>query len=183
MCVWQELATIRNSSWVDFLTQMEPSCLSSLFYLPSIVVFLLFAYTLPLWATSHANIYCAWTISVTVSNGPEAQARTGLSAAGLISRHTWSVPTLMPGLIYFAWVCQQLPSEISPELHFFFSFFLYSGVDLAVEYYFSKSDHDWARKICLCRVQEPVLVVKISTQRPSDLKPEPSHLLCSLYSL
>lgn len=125
-CVWQELASVRNSSWSDFLTQTKPSFLSSLLYRHSIVVSLLSSFTLSLEHTRthpnthtriHAQTYAHFLVMA--SNGLQAQARTGLTAVGPISRNTWWVPALVSGLIYKAWDCQQLPLQIKTPVHLY----------------------------------------------------------------
>lgn len=89
-------------------TQRAALFLTLLHHLRPTVAFLFSLLELSLWARAS----CTRTISVMLSNGLEAQVRTDLTAAGLISRNTWWVPALMPRLIYEAWDRQQPSSEI-----------------------------------------------------------------------
>ena len=117
-CVWRELARERE---FFFLPDFTFSLTNRAFlFISSPLSSPLYCCVSPLSSHSfspsdhthtHAHTHCTCIISVAASNGLQAQARTGLTAVGLISRNTWWVPTLMPGLIYQAWDCQQPPSD------------------------------------------------------------------------
>lgn len=81
----------------------------------SIFLFFFFFLNLVFVGTQHPS--CTSTLSAMLSNGPEAQVRTDLTAVGLVSRNTWWLPVLMPGLISEAWDSQQLLSGIKLMSH------------------------------------------------------------------